>query len=70
LVDTQQLEKAEAASAGLYESKGWGRTYPRLQILTIEQLLNGAEIQMPPAYCTFKQAGRVREDGGQMGLDL
>ena len=66
---TKQMT-GEAASAGLYESKGWGRTYPRIQILTIEQLLNGAELQMPPAYGTFKQAGRVREDGGQIGFDL
>ncbi len=60
----------EAASAGLYESKGWGKTYPRVQILTVAQLLEGVEVQMPPAYGTFKQAGRVREDGAQLGLDL
>lgn len=61
----------EAASAGLYTSPGWGKTYPRIQILTIEQLLSGIEIKMPPAYGTFKQAQRVEQDpGAQLGLDL
>ena len=42
----------EAVSAGYYESPGWGKKYPRVQILTIDALLRGAEIQMPPAYGT------------------
>ena len=32
----------EAASAGHYHSPAWGRDYPRIQILTIAQLLAGA----------------------------
>jgi site-specific DNA-methyltransferase (adenine-specific) len=52
--------KAEAASAGMYVSKAWSGTYPKLQILTIEQLLNGAGVQMPSPYGTFKQADKVQ----------
>ncbi|KAA3615634.1 MAG: site-specific DNA-methyltransferase [Calditrichaeota bacterium] len=48
--------QTEAVTAGFYHSPGWDKKYPKLQILTIEQLLGGAEIQMPPASITFKQA--------------
>ena len=57
--------KREAASAGFYKSPGWGKSYPRLQIFTIEELLRGAAVDMPPPYGTFKQAGRVKDDGDQ-----
>ena len=50
----------EAASAGFYHSPGWNQDYPRVQLLTIEQLLGGAEVKMPPPFGTFKQAERVR----------
>ena len=53
----------EAATAGFYESIAWGKQYPRIQILTIEQLLQGAEIQMPPQHGTFKQAPRQKKPG-------
>ena len=49
----------EAASAGFYHSPGWNRDYPKLQILTIEQLLHGAEVKMPQSAMTFKQAERA-----------
>jgi hypothetical protein len=32
----------EAVSAAFYHSPGWGQDYPRIQILTIEELLHGA----------------------------
>ncbi len=50
----------EAATAGFYHSPGWNTDYPKIQILTIEQLLHGAEIKMPPAFGTFKDAPRVK----------
>jgi len=59
---TRDME-AEAAAAGLYHSPGWDRDYPKLQILTIADLLNGAEVKMPPAAVTFKQAERVGSEG-------
>lgn len=52
--------KVEAASAGLYVSLGWGKEYQRLQILSVAELLQGAEVKMPPQYGTFKQARRVQ----------
>ena len=46
----------EAASAGLYRSPGWGKDYPRIQILTIDQLLGGGSIQSPPPQAPYKKA--------------
>jgi site-specific DNA-methyltransferase (adenine-specific) len=50
---------AEAASAGFYHSAYWGRDYPRLQIVTIETLLKGHTVEMPPQRATFKTAPRA-----------
>lgn len=62
----------EAASAGFYRSVGWGRDYPKIQILTIGELLQGIEIKMPPAHGTFKQAQRAQVASGteQLGFDV
>jgi site-specific DNA-methyltransferase (adenine-specific) len=60
---------AEAAATGLYHSPGWNRDYPKLQILTIADLLGGAQVQMPPASLTFKQAAKIKpDDDDQSGL--
>jgi site-specific DNA-methyltransferase (adenine-specific) len=63
--------KIEAASAGFYHSPGWGKDYPRIQILTIEELLHHAEVKMPPQYGTFKTAQRVqKQEAKQANLDF
>ena len=58
----------EAFGAGYYESELWGR-FPRIQILTIEQLLDGATVEMPTRFRggagTFRQAPRAREERGE-----
>jgi site-specific DNA-methyltransferase (adenine-specific) len=59
--------RTEAASAGSYTSPGWGKSYPRIQVLTIAELLRGAEIRMPPAHGTFKQAPRATPAGAEQG---
>jgi site-specific DNA-methyltransferase (adenine-specific) len=61
----------EAVTAGYYDSPGWSQKYPKVQILTIEELLRGGTIKMPPAHGTFKQSQRAqRPDGEQTGLDV
>lgn len=58
----------EAASAGFHRSPVWDKDYPRIQILTIDDLLNGKEISMPPsAFGTFKQAEKVKKKEGKQG---
>ncbi len=59
--------RTAAASAGSYSSAGWGKPYPRIQILTVAQLLAGAPVQMPPQHGTFKAAPRVAVPPAQQG---
>jgi site-specific DNA-methyltransferase (adenine-specific) len=68
---TREME-TEAVAAGHYHSPGWNRDYPRVQILTIDELLRGAEVKMPQqALTTFKQADRADEESGvQKKLDI
>jgi len=54
----------EAASADYHTSKLWQKNYPRIQILTIEQLLNGAQVDMPPRISMFKKAERINKTEG------
>ena len=60
----------EAASAGFYYSDLWDKDYPRIQILSIEELLNGAGVRLPPTpgnATAFKQAEKVGKQGPQQG---
>jgi hypothetical protein len=52
--------RTEAADAGRYTSKLWhDRDYPRIQILTVEGLLSGAErVDAPPQINPFAMAAR------------
>jgi len=54
----------EASAAGVYQPQVGQRTYPRVQILTVAELLDGAEVKMPPTATTFKQAQRADDGGG------
>jgi DNA modification methylase len=54
--------RKEAASVGFYES-AWGK-HPRLQILTIQDLLDGKNLDYPPSRHvdrTFRKAPRARK---------
>ena len=59
--------RTEAATLGFYKTP-YGN-HPRLQILTIEQLLNGVGIDYPPQFAredkTFKKAPKVRKGGAK-----
>ncbi|HYT46258.1 MAG TPA: hypothetical protein VEP90_28270, partial [Methylomirabilota bacterium] len=63
----------EAVSAGFYHSPGWNRNFQRIQILTIEELLQAIKagktqlVDMPPQFGTFKQAQRVQQEGAIQG---
>ena len=71
---TQPMRR-EAASAGFYHSPGWNTDHPRLQILTVAELLAGQGIDMPPlrqvstTYRKAPRALRLRESA-QGELDL
>jgi DNA modification methylase len=59
--------KEAAASAGFYSSLGWNTKHPRLQILTVRELLEGKKIDYPSRMgnVTFKRAPRARESGAK-----
>jgi site-specific DNA-methyltransferase (adenine-specific) len=57
----------EAAAAGFYQSEKMGHVYPRIQLLTIAQLLAGEQVKMPSVTQTFKKAQRVKEPGAEQG---
>jgi len=61
--------KEEAASSGFYKSP-IGKQYPKIQILTIEELFNGKGIKRPPEGIsamdkTFKRAKRFKATQGE-----
>ncbi|MCK4403688.1 MAG: restriction endonuclease [candidate division Zixibacteria bacterium] len=66
--------RAEATTAGFYKSPWQKKPYPRLQIITIEELLNGKRIDCPPlgqVNVTFKKAPKAKDaPAEQKGLDF
>jgi hypothetical protein len=55
--------KTEAITAGFYESATWGQKYPKVQLLTVAELLAGKKVEMPPIRqvgATFKKAPKVK----------
>jgi DNA modification methylase len=53
---------ADAASAGFYSSPGWNTTHPRIQLLTVEQLLGGKGIDYPHlTSVTFRKAPKSEQ---------
>jgi hypothetical protein len=62
--------RAEAASAGLYTSPYDGRNYPRIQLLTVADLLDGRRIEMPAVNqtnVTHQRAPRAQGAPGNQG---
>ncbi len=63
----------DAAEAGFYKPSGLEDRYPRLQILTIEELLAGKRVEYPRLLeVTFKKAPKARpaaEKKGQLQFD-
>jgi len=52
----------EALSAGFYESSTWQKRYPRIQILTVEDLMRAKGVDCPPlgrTNVTFKKAPKA-----------
>ena len=67
---SSQME-TEAADAGFYQTFAGAVKYPKIQILTIEELLHGAEIKMPPRlHQNFKAAQSVPKKVKQVQTSL
>lgn len=46
----------EASEAGFYKSEGYNKKYAKIQIVSIEELLQGKTIDSPPPSASFKKA--------------
>ena len=53
--------RTEAASAGFYDSP-WGTKHPKMQLITVGELLEGKKIDAPPSrdLRTFKAAPKTK----------
>jgi hypothetical protein len=59
-----------AVTAGFHESKMWNKKYPRIQLVTVAELLAGKQIDMPPVRqvgATFKKAPKASAKGVETG---
>ena len=66
--DPTKPMETEAVTAGFFESKTWGRKYPKVQLLTVADLLAGKKVDMPPIKqvgATFKKAERAKTKEGE-----
>lgn len=65
---TREMQ-AEAASAGFYEHKTNQRKYPRIQLRTVKELMDGKGIERPSNVAaldeTFKKAPESRKKHGE-----
>ncbi len=61
---------AEALHSGSYVWPASGESYPRIQLLTIEDLLGGARVKMPPPLMPYIQARRHVPESDQARLAL
>ena len=60
--------RVEAVSAGFYHSALWDKDYPKIQILTVEELLAGKQAALPPsASGGFAKAPRLSRQEGEQG---
>jgi site-specific DNA-methyltransferase (adenine-specific) len=67
--------RAEAASAGFYKSEfhsGYPKQHPRIQIITVAELLDGTGIDAPEGrdIRTFKRAPKAKRKKEHRQMDL
>ncbi len=62
LQNPTQTMRREAASSGFYNSPGWLKPYARLQLVTIQDLFKGKQLDYPPSRrnVTFKKAPKAK----------
>jgi site-specific DNA-methyltransferase (adenine-specific) len=63
LEEPTQAMHSEAAAAGFYTPWGFGDSYPKVQILTIAELLEGKQVKYPrySKNITFKEAKKIKK---------
>jgi len=63
--------RTEAAAAGFYESPWWERKFPRIQLLTVGEILRGKQIEYPPrTSATFRKGPKAKGNPGHRQTSL
>ncbi len=58
----------EANHAGTYRHPHYSQTFPRIQLITVDELLAGKRPQMPPTLRPYIQASRAKLPADQGSL--
>ena len=58
----------EALNEQFYFSEHWNKNYPKIQILTVEDILNGKTVNLPGNIQTFKKAGKIESETSDQHL--
>ena len=56
---------SEAASGGFYHSDLWQRDFPKIQLRTVSEMLEGKGFELPNRPASYQPAQRVRRPQGQ-----
>ena len=67
LEDSTRDMRTEAASGGFFHSDIWGKDYPKIQIRTVGELLEGKQFDIPRHPSMYEPAERVRRPEGRQG---
>ena len=59
--------RTEAVSGGFFHSTIWKKDYPKIQIRTVAELLNGKQFELPAHTSAYQAAERVTRLGGGAG---
>lgn len=68
---TTDLRGEETIGKCFYHLDGWNNNYAKIQILTVEDTLNGKQLYLPPNIWTFKKAVKIENEVDlQIGLEF
>ena len=67
LEEPTRAMRTEAVSAGFYHSDLWQTDYPKIQIRTVGELLEGRAFEIPRSPQTYQPAQRVQRARGEQG---
>ena len=59
--------RTEAVSAGYYHSDLWQTDFPKIQIRTVGELLEGREFEIPRHPQSYQPAQRITRPAGEQG---
>ena len=62
--------KDEIAAAGKYRHPLLNREDDRIQVITVEDILNGAKLDLPMARGDMVKSAKAGDDFGQTDMDL